>query len=270
MNQINAEYVRENYDALLTELSKKDYKNHRWFKNEAAFQQYKQTKETIADIYKVNTYQNVLEIGCGPGTWTEFLSEKSGNLIAVDISKGMLKQARNNIKSTNVTFLLGDFLEDSILSKYEFDAIFSIRAFEYFSNKEQAIKKANSLLKTGGIICIITKNPKYLPKFVIDFLIKRNLIKSSSNWLPERFKNLVRTYSDELHSDWIEADQLKKIMERERFKEVQIYPAVIGLSYSGIIWKIFTLIHSKILNRPINPILLPLVESYLIKGIKSE
>ncbi|MDP2730996.1 MAG: methyltransferase domain-containing protein [Dehalococcoidales bacterium] len=267
-NSINPEYVRESYNSLITKLDEDDYKNYRWFKNDVAFQQYLQTEVTIKSISELEKYRDILEIGCGPGTWTDILSKTSQNLVAVDISKEMINQATDNVKSKNVSFVTGDFLDNSILSGKQFDAIYSIRAFEYFRSKEEAIKKAKSLLRPGGTVFIITKNPKYSAKVIIDILFRAKIINSDSRWLPANIRNLVKTYSSKLHSDWIEVGQLRKIMEQEGFRSVQSYPAVIGIGFSSRIWRLFTSIHSKIYRRPLSPVLTPLMESYLITGVK--
>ncbi len=53
-------------------------------------------------------FQQVLELGCGTGKNTLWLLGKAEKLIAVDISEGMLRKAKEKINSPSVTFLQAD------------------------------------------------------------------------------------------------------------------------------------------------------------------
>src|SRR4030066_382781 len=49
-----------------------------------------------------------LEIGCGTGKNTNFLSQASEQVLAVDFSEGMLHLAKEKIDAPNVRFCLAD------------------------------------------------------------------------------------------------------------------------------------------------------------------
>lgn len=54
-----------------------------------------------------------VEVGCGPGRMTGLLAERFDRVVAVDVSAGMLEQARRDIRAPNVDFRLvsGEGLE---------------------------------------------------------------------------------------------------------------------------------------------------------------
>ena len=53
-------------------------------------------------------FSEVLEIGCGTGKNTLWLSEKSTSVIAVDFSESMLEVARRKVTSSHVHFSQAD------------------------------------------------------------------------------------------------------------------------------------------------------------------
>src|SRR4051794_22295799 len=57
---------------------------------------------------KGRSFRNVMELGCGTGKNTALLSRISQNILAVDFSPGMLKQAKAKIDSGNVLFVVAD------------------------------------------------------------------------------------------------------------------------------------------------------------------
>src|SRR5438094_9465912 len=47
-----------------------------------------------------------VEVGCGPGRMTRHLAERFDRVIAIDVSPGMLAQARAGVTAANVDFAL--------------------------------------------------------------------------------------------------------------------------------------------------------------------
>ncbi|MCB0749177.1 MAG: class I SAM-dependent methyltransferase, partial [Ignavibacteriae bacterium] len=63
-----------------------DYKFRRWQKYPTGQFDFKCTQNAINKfLLKVNS-NLTLEVGCGPGTWTNLIKKHSQNIIAVDIS----------------------------------------------------------------------------------------------------------------------------------------------------------------------------------------
>ena len=268
--KVNSDYTMRHYNSLVNNLGETNYINYKWFRDEITIHEYNQTKiALISDLERRSNFINILEVGCGPGVWTTLLAQKCKRLVAVDISEAMLKQAKKNVSDNNVTLICADFLNWP-LKFVEFDAIYAIRVFEYFSDKKLGIRTAKDLLKQGGVLCIITKNPCFLPKKVIDFSVKNKKIMGIIKHLPlsERATKLINVFQEKLHSDWISPKESKILMQKEGFEDIHIRPVIIGLSYSNVLWKFFDWIHLKCYNKKLNLLLLPFTESYLIAGVK--
>lgn len=78
-----------------------------------------------AKKYGLNTKSNVLEIGCGIGTYTSLLASKvkKGKIVAVDISDVSIKIAKENLTKShkNIDFIVSDMSDFE--SSYVFDFV---------------------------------------------------------------------------------------------------------------------------------------------------
>ncbi len=106
-------------------------------------------KEAIGSLLPATSQEQILELGCGTGHWSEFLSSKGFQVIALDISDAMLTKAKmKGIK--NVEFRKADaaalpFHDES------FGLVISITMLEFVDDPEKVVKEIYRVLKTGGI-----------------------------------------------------------------------------------------------------------------------
>lgn len=133
------------------------FANNRWFGSRVARYDYLITKEIFLKSLNLKSQDQVLEIGCGPGVWTEILAERVDKIRAIDISSNMIKEARSRVQRGNVLFEISGFLHYKNNQRY--DKIVSIRTIEYMQDKTSVIRKIYNLLKPGGKAVIITKTP---------------------------------------------------------------------------------------------------------------
>ena len=97
---------------------------------------------------------DVLEIGCGTGTFSRRLAEHSGHVVAVDLSPEMIRLARvrsDNIP--NIEFQLGD-IRERVLAVESFDCIASIATLHHLSYREMLLKM-KAAVKPGGVLLIL-------------------------------------------------------------------------------------------------------------------
>lgn len=106
--------------------------------------------ETIPNLKEAQ----VLEIGCGLGRLSEYISENCHSLIAVDISEEMIAQAKVRLAHRpNISFIATDGqtlpAEDQTV-----DLVFSFIVFQHMPSVEvikSNIKEINRVLKNGGM-----------------------------------------------------------------------------------------------------------------------
>ncbi len=66
----------------------------------------------IADAAKIRRGERVVEVGSGPGTLTELLAARSGDVVSIELDGRLMEEQRRNLKGiAGVTFHEGDFLE---------------------------------------------------------------------------------------------------------------------------------------------------------------
>ena len=102
--------------------------------------------------------KDVLDVGCGAGQITDYLTQKGLNVIGLDFSQELLKIAKQN--SPNSKFILADICDyeqetkvDGIITK---DTLFHLPDEDLI----HVLQKFKRLLKTNGNICIILDTPK--------------------------------------------------------------------------------------------------------------
>ena len=198
--------VKKIYNKIVKDKYIGQYEHNRWFKTPMLKIGYDMTKDSI-ERYFVDTnlkFANYLELGPGAGTWTKLFVEKySGSKFdLVDISNEMLDLSRQALDSfDNVSYFESDFLQFKTDKKY--DLFFSSRAIEYILDKEAFIKKVTNLLVDGAEVCIITKTPHYIRSKIIG----REL--------------------GEFHQGQITPRQLKKIVKKNGFSNIRLYPVTV-------------------------------------------
>ena len=99
-------------------------------------------------------FQQTLEIGCGIGTFSRLLAERSKRVTSIDLSPKMIEIAKTLSKShTNIDYQVADVLETNFPGEHS-DAIVSIATFHHLP-LEQVLPKLKKALKTGGKLLIL-------------------------------------------------------------------------------------------------------------------
>lgn len=217
------------------------YEKHRWFKTPVARASYVMTAWSINRhfINRGLKFENCLEVGPGPGTWTKLILNQNpgANYDLVDISSEMLDSAKRNIANPNVKYFLADFMKFS--SDKTYDLFFSSRAIEYFKDKIGMVRKIYNLTQTGTTGCIVTKTPHYL-----------------------RARLRGKKYSN-MHLDQISPPDMRVILAQAGFRNIEMYPAtmVFPILKLPFLNKLLFLIFR---NFELNPISRFFSESYIV------
>jgi ubiquinone/menaquinone biosynthesis C-methylase UbiE len=113
-------------------------------------------KKTLSNIH----FESCLEIGCGTGKNTEWLTSKSNKILAVDLSYEMLLKAKNKIKSDKVEFIQADINNEwNFADNRQFDlATFSL-VLEHIENLDNIFEKLSKVVKENGYVYIGELHP---------------------------------------------------------------------------------------------------------------
>jgi len=99
------------------------------------------------------SFDRVLEIGCGTGSYTCLLREKfrRARITAVDISGKMVEVAKGKMHDKDIEFIVAD-AEFASFPDANFDLITSNACFQWFDDLEAALEKYKRALKDCGLI----------------------------------------------------------------------------------------------------------------------
>ena len=100
--------------------------------------------------------ERVFEAGCGTGYATALLAERAGSVLAVDLSEGMLAEARTRLAAKgarNVRLVAGDAL-DALCNEGPFDLVFSSWVLGYIPLKP-FFAAASGALAPGGRLAFV-------------------------------------------------------------------------------------------------------------------
>ena len=125
----------------------------------------------------------VLELGCGTGVYTQWLTNRRLDVVSMDISPRMLALAR--LRCPSVQFVQGDCQDPAqALSSAGvsdgFDAVVGINTFSYYAAKESALRNYHAVLCQGGRFIIIDMNGD-CPFYRLMSWMNRNEMRE---WLP--------------------------------------------------------------------------------------
>lgn len=248
----------------------KRYRKAQWTGTLTSQFDYEQTKRKLLRNLRPKRNEKILEIGCGPGIWTQLIAKNCFELVAIDISKEMIDKVKNYVKDNNVKFINCNFLDFEVNEK--FDKIFSVRVIEYIPNKIKLFKKISKLLVPNGELVIITKTKKS----IWDYYKKLKVFLRFYN--RNKF-NEVRQYS------WFEnlsLKFLKSLIKQNNLSILNISPVIIRLpifkrgndeiplitkKLEKKVLKIFNFFSGKLSKMPIH-FQLFIAESYLIHAKK--
>jgi len=112
-------------------------------------------RSMLADI----SFDNVLEIGCGTGKNTVWLTEKASQVTAVDLSEEMLAKARGKIDSPKVNFIQADITKPWHFIDSSYDLVTFSLVLEHIQNLSAIFEKAAAALRNGGHVYIGELHP---------------------------------------------------------------------------------------------------------------
>ncbi len=110
-----------------------------------------ETVDKLVRLLNVNSERMLLDLGCGTGNYTAALSKTVKSVIGLDISKGMIEQAR--AKFPVLRFLCGD-VTNLPFDSQTFDGAFAIQALHHVKKKEVFLSEAHRVLRKGAYIAI--------------------------------------------------------------------------------------------------------------------
>jgi|SRR5581483_5069996 len=103
------------------------------------------------------------EFGCGTGYFTQALAARATNVVATDLSPGMLTLAEERTGAANVKFQLEDCQRTSFTAG-TFDTAFLCLVI-HFTEPARTLAEMYRILKPGGMLIVVNLDPGALRPF---------------------------------------------------------------------------------------------------------
>lgn len=99
--------------------------------------------------------QHILDVGSGTGWFSNLLvRQTNAKVTGLDLMDDQVQQAKKNFSHERLSYRTGDFFT-SRLRKNSFDHLIFLHSLPWLGSMDQVVKRANSLLKSGGTIHIM-------------------------------------------------------------------------------------------------------------------
>lgn len=112
--------------------------------------------ETVQEFTKGQTFENVLDIGCGDGSISVPLLPDCRKLTLIDLSNNMLGMARNKVPADrlkDVEFLKADFLTSG-LHDASYDLVLCIGVLAHVDSPGNVIREITRVAKPGAMVIL--------------------------------------------------------------------------------------------------------------------
>lgn len=103
-------------------------------------------REELADL----RFNSILEIGCGTGKNTTFLTQIGTHVHALDFSEGMIAKAKEKVKADNVKFSIADLTQRWPCEDRAYDLIVCNLVLEHIEDLSFIFSEAVRVLVEGG------------------------------------------------------------------------------------------------------------------------
>ncbi len=106
--------------------------------------------------FGVKTGERLLDLGTGPGILIPYLQVCAGpygQILAIDISYRMIRQARKKIRNTGDIAIQANALQLPFKDKV-FDRVICFAAFPHFNDPGRAVQEMGWVLRPGGTLVI--------------------------------------------------------------------------------------------------------------------
>lgn len=121
------------------------------------------TRELAAAVLRQSNLKlagrNVTEIGCGTGHNTLWIAERASNVLALDFSEGMLRQAKARVHSAHVRFAQHDIRSAWPLADASTDGIIAMLVLEHIEQVKPIFAEAARVLSSGGELFVCELHP---------------------------------------------------------------------------------------------------------------
>jgi len=134
----------------------------------------------------------VLDVGCGTGLLFSHIADKTQRLIAIDISRNLLKQAKKRAKQhPNIALIQAD-ADHTPFKNQTFDTVFAITLLQNMPHPTATLRETERIAGPEAIIGLTTLKKKFTQQAITD-LLKQAKLKITTLKTPAKTKDHIIT-----------------------------------------------------------------------------
>ena len=111
-------------------------------------------KALVFGLADLKTGQDVLDVGCGDGSYTVPAVERTGRAVGIDPSDAMLRAARQRAESSHGALYVVGTGEDLPFADATFDAVLMVTVLCFVAHPARLISEARRVLRPGGRLIV--------------------------------------------------------------------------------------------------------------------
>ena len=155
-------------------------------------------KQIIMKRFPQLNNQNILDLGCGYGVYTNYFRTVNANAIGIDGSKEMLRLAREQYPDCHFQF--ADLSQPLPFSDNSFDLIFCNQVLMDIENIDLVFSECQRILEKDGIFYYAIVHPAFYDSEWIEDETHFKYAKIISNYIkPYQFKNTFGSETTHFH-----------------------------------------------------------------------
>ncbi|MBS3152876.1 methyltransferase domain-containing protein [Candidatus Woesearchaeota archaeon] len=174
------------------------------------------SKEEVFKLLNIKGNEKILDVGCGNGDFLAYIEDKgcSGEMIGVDISKGMIEEAKKLNIDKPISFITAN-AEDLPFINECFDIVVCKHILYHLNSIEKGINEIYRVLKNGGYLCV-TLNCMYGRENIENF--KRIIANSIKN---NNFLDNNKRINFENYNSFISGFNILREIKLHRYLELE-------------------------------------------------
>ncbi|MCK4732830.1 MAG: class I SAM-dependent methyltransferase [Methanophagales archaeon] len=152
------------------------------FVNASARSRNIKTFEQLFSQIDISNVKKVLEVGCGIGVLSSYLSEKyEWEVTGIDLDPEQIKKAKNDYRENKYLKFLETDATKLPFGNSEFDLVLSVDALHHIPNRNRAFDEISRVLEPNGFYVLVDiALPRFFGKFSIPVDKVINYMKRSS------------------------------------------------------------------------------------------
>jgi len=143
----------------------------------------------------------VLDVGCGTGLLFPHIADKTQRLIAIDISRTLLKQAKKRAQQhPNIALIQAD-ADHTPFKNQTFHTVFAITLLQNIPNPTATLEEIERITRPEATIGLTTLKKKFIQKAIADLLRKAKLKITILKTTSKTKDHIMHAKKQTVHSD---------------------------------------------------------------------